>query len=309
MKQVLSFLIVSFFALSGFSQWTNNGSNLTTTDKVGIGTTNPNNDLEIGTAFSFHNGGHKIIGLGWAPGSGGDLDPNKHAAEIRLNPSAGALSFGVSSSVTASPQQTLFVTKNHKVGIQKSNPREVLHISNAFTFHDGGNDIISFGYSPSSGGLDLNPSGYASEIRMDPSSGRLSFGVSALVSTGPVSTLHITKEGRVGIGTSSPDHLLTVAGRVHARSIECTVNAGADFVFEKDYALMPLDELDAFVTQHKHLPEIAPAKVMEEEGICIEEMNIRLLQKVEELTLYTIQQQKEIDALNQKVKALSKDTQ
>lgn len=305
MKKILISLIFSFYAVVGFAQWTNNGSNLTTTDKVGIGTTSPNNVLEIGNAFSFHDGGHTIIGLGWAAGPGGDLSSTRHSAAIRLDPAAGTISLGVSATKTSFPQQTLFVTKNNRIGIGKSNPKDVLEIANAFSFHDGGHDIFSFGYSQGGGGTDLNPTGYASEIRMDPTNGKMSFGVSTLVTSPPVRTLYITKDGKVGIGAPNPDHLLTVAGRIHARSIECTVNAGADFVFEESYDLMPLSELEAFVTQKKHLPEIAPAAEMEKEGICLEEMNIKLLQKVEELTLYMIQQQKEIEALDQKVQKLN----
>ena len=123
--------------------------------------------------------------------------------------------------------------------------------------------------------------------------------------------LFIQKHGNVGIGTTSPTAKLTVAGGIHAQEVKVTTNAGADFVFEDGYALRPLAELDAFVKENKHLPEIAPAARMVAEGVDMGEFQIQLLQKVEELTLYVIGLQKEVEKLkgkNERLKAsLSKD--
>lgn len=105
------------------------------------------------------------------------------------------------------------------------------------------------------------------------------------------------QNGNVGIGTSNPTEKLTVAGNIHAREVKVTVNAGADFVFENDYNLNSLDFLDKFIKENKHLPEIASAQEMQKDGINLSEMNIKLLQKMEELTLYVIEQNKEIKDL------------
>lgn len=94
--------------------------------------------------------------------------------------------------------------------------------------------------------------------------------------------------------------MLTVAGGIHAREIKVTETAGADFVFATDYKLMSLGETEEYVKENKHLPDIAPAKQMEEDGIDLGELQIKLLQKIEELMLYIIDQQKEIDALKAK---------
>jgi hypothetical protein len=111
-------------------------------------------------------------------------------------------------------------------------------------------------------------------------------------------TFNINKTtGNVGIGTATPDAKLTVAGNIKAREVEVKITAGADFVFENDYQLPDLKEVEKFVKANKHLPGIQSEKDMQENGLNLNEMNIRLLQKVEELTLYVIAQQKQIDTL------------
>ena len=109
--------------------------------------------------------------------------------------------------------------------------------------------------------------------------------------------------GNVGIGTINPTDKLTVAGKIGAREIKVTTNAGADFVFEPGYKLAALTELEHFVKTNKHLPEVPTAQQMVKDGVNLGELNIKLLQKVEELTLHLIVKEKQINALQNTVKS------
>jgi hypothetical protein len=108
----------------------------------------------------------------------------------------------------------------------------------------------------------------------------------------------IDAAGNVGIGSFSPNQKLTVNGTVYAREVKVDLNVpGPDYVFEKDYNLPSLDSIKTYIDQHKHLPEVPSAKEMEANGVNVGEMNMLLLKKIEELTLYVIEQNKEIKYL------------
>ncbi|GAA4843285.1 hypothetical protein GCM10023331_30340 [Algivirga pacifica] len=95
-------------------------------------------------------------------------------------------------------------------------------------------------------------------------------------------------------------------GKLESKAIKVTTSPGADFVFEEDYVLRPLSEVEEFIIKNKHLPEIAPAKQMEEKGLDMSAFQIQLLQKVEELTLYAIELEKKNKALTERMEQLEK---
>jgi len=113
--------------------------------------------------------------------------------------------------------------------------------------------------------------------------------------------LRIDAAGNVGIGTSSPSAKLAVNGRIKAKTIEVTIAGWPDYVFEDEYSLMPLDQVEKFIEEKGHLPRVPSQKDLEEGGLDLAKMNALLMEKVEELTLHTIRQQKEIDQLREKV--------
>jgi len=101
--------------------------------------------------------------------------------------------------------------------------------------------------------------------------------------------------GTVGIGTTNTgSHKLAVEGSIGAREIKVEANGWSDFVFSNDYRLPTLTEVENHIKEKGHLKGIPSAEEVEENGFFLGEMDSKLLQKIEELTLYTIQQQKEI---------------
>jgi len=107
----------------------------------------------------------------------------------------------------------------------------------------------------------------------------------------------IENNGGVGIGTVNlEDYMLAVNGKIRAKEIK--VETGwADFVFDNNYNLRKIEEVEKFISDYKHLPDIPSAKEVEENGINLGEMDAKLLQKIEELTLYMIEQNKRIEKL------------
>lgn len=104
--------------------------------------------------------------------------------------------------------------------------------------------------------------------------------------------------GNVGIGTSNPgSYKLAVNGAIRAKSIYVDNSAWADYVFEEDYKLMPLSELESFIEEHKHLPGISSADDVSNNGQNLGELQTKQMEKIEELTLYTLQQEKKITQL------------
>ncbi|BFP42655.1 hypothetical protein FGF1_35000 [Flavobacteriaceae bacterium GF1] len=108
----------------------------------------------------------------------------------------------------------------------------------------------------------------------------------------------IHQNGRVGIGTTAPDAKLTVKGNIHAEEIKVDLAVPApDYVFKEGYELKSLEEVQNYIQKHGHLPNIPSAKELEANGIQLGEMDMKLLEKIEELTLYLIAQERIIERL------------
>ncbi|HEU4555609.1 MAG TPA: hypothetical protein VFS25_22375 [Chitinophaga sp.] len=115
--------------------------------------------------------------------------------------------------------------------------------------------------------------------------------------------LRIDTNGNVGIGTTdSKGYKQAVAGDMIAEKIKVKQqSAWPDYVFADQYQLPSLQEVEQFVKTNKHLPDMPTAEEVKKEGMDVEEMNRKLLQKVEELTLYVIELKKETTLLKQQL--------
>jgi hypothetical protein len=114
-----------------------------------------------------------------------------------------------------------------------------------------------------------------------------------------------TTSGNVGIGTTTPgSYKLAVEGTIGARRIKVTQAAWADYVFDSSYQLTPLHLVEKYIRENKHLPDVPSAAEVKKDGVDLGDNQAVLLKKIEELTLYIIEQQKELKSLAQKVERL-----
>jgi len=119
--------------------------------------------------------------------------------------------------------------------------------------------------------------------------------------TGNSEQMRITSDGKIGIGTISPSEKLSVNGNVRAKKIIISQTGWPDYVFDSSYSLRSLSEVERFISKYKHLPDMPSVKEVEEKGISVGDNQAMLLKKIEELTLYIIQQGKEIEILKKKI--------
>lgn len=124
--------------------------------------------------------------------------------------------------------------------------------------------------------------------------------------------MFLADNGKVSIGldpnhpnTYDGDYKLYVGEGIMTEKVKVAVHATsdwADYVFKKDYQLMPLSKVEEFITKEGHLPNIPSAQKVVEQGIDIAKMDAKLLEKIEELTLYMIEQNKRIQELETQLK-------
>lgn len=142
--------------------------------------------------------------------------------------------------------------------------------------------------------------------------------------------LFLGNNNKVGIGTNEPTATLTINGNCLIGDVNTQLNGSyklyvqtgilteklkisvrnsvnwADYVFDPSYKMLTINELESYVKMNRHLPNVPSAKQVEEDGVDVIDMTNRLLEKVEELTLYIIEQNKKIEELEKKVKSIEK---
>ncbi len=320
LSSIFIFLTLLCFQIS--AQWQANGTAIynTNSGNVGIGTTIPSAKLSVvGSIYK--------LTLSGIDGTYDNLIKYGHKSDLESGTSYANRWHGIDATITAGaaldnklkfrlysggygnlePIDVLTLLGNGNVGIGTISPNvklviagsEVMNLNPDRTAVSNIRSGSSFSYSGnmtlftedgiSGEGIDIdywNGSSYYSAMRINNvSSG---FGNILLMKDG--GNVLIGKSSQTGTGTR---YKLDVEGPVRAHEIVVNTT-GADFVFEPTYKLRSLSELETFIRTNKHLPDIAPAKEMQENGISAGEMQAKLLQKVEELTLYVIEKDKEI---------------
>ncbi|MBS7253778.1 hypothetical protein [Flavobacterium branchiicola] len=116
-----------------------------------------------------------------------------------------------------------------------------------------------------------------------------------------------TVNGKVGIGTIDPKNALDVNGTVRSKEVKVELQNWSDFVFKKEYNLPTLEQVEKHIAEKGHLENIPSEEEVLKNGISLGEMNAKLLQKIEELTLYVIDQNKSIQGLIEENKSQNKE--
>jgi hypothetical protein len=109
-----------------------------------------------------------------------------------------------------------------------------------------------------------------------------------------IERMRIKSNGNVGIGTINPQNKLDVNGTIHSKEVKVDMEGWSDFVFKKEYNLPTLIEVEKHIAEKGHLENIPSEKEVLKNGINLGDMNAKLLQKIEEMTLYMIEQNKQI---------------
>jgi hypothetical protein len=185
---------------------------------------------------------------------------------------------------------TFVIKGNGNVGIGTENPVTQLHIN------VGNYGSILLGNSTNEG--------VAITKEAD---NRLAIWNNGIYGSSQTERFTILQNGNVGIGTNNPgSYKLAVEGKIAARGIKVTTASFADYVFDSTYRLRSLSNLEQYINQNKHRPGMpSAAQVQQDGGIELEEMNIKLLEKVEELTLYVIELKKENEQIKKQLKKQS----
>ena len=137
----------------------------------------------------------------------------------------------------------------------------------------------------------------------------------------PKSVFTVRTNGKIFMGGVDPtpgfvcsdcnDYRLFVKDGIKAEKVKVEAGPGgwADYVFKKEYKLRSLEEVEQHISEKGHLPNIPSAQEVEKEGINLGEMNTKLLEKIEELTLYSIEQNKQLKSQSEKIEKLEQQVQ
>lgn len=213
--------------------------------------------------------------------------------------------------------ESLRIKPNGNVGIGATNPDAKLHVAQVNTNSQnlvvgkftsfgptGGSAMISLGYHTTAN-LELNSTYTGIGFRYG-SYG--DFNIENDFQSPIYGAINFIANKKVQLAIK-PNGNALLQGKFEAKEVKVTLTPTADFVFDEKYDLPKLEEVEKHIKEKKHLPEIASAKVMEKEGVNVGEFQIKLLQKIEELTLYSIDQNKQIKQQAEQLKHLKDENE
>jgi hypothetical protein len=330
MKQILiSLILLSSILTVNAQTWTGSSDingNLWRNGNVGIGTTAPDGKLQIShnSTYGLATNDQLIIKPIFAGGT--TTNPTSYGSIIwtgsdgimgrinivQDNPAATTASHMEFWTNGAGISEKMRITNGGNVGIGTTNPAASLHVVGS------GSVIARFNDTATNGGaISYQRSGTAI---LDIGTGLGLLGIGSNNDAAIYATSHMyigadgnnvmtLNNGNVGIGTTTPAYKLDVCGTIRAKEVKVDLqgNCGADFVFKSDYKLMGLKELETYVKTNQHLPEIASEKEMVENGVNIKDLQMKLLQKMEEMTLYVIEQNKQIIEQSKRIEKLENE--
>jgi len=280
-------------------------SDLVVKGAVGIGTPRPTNKLDVRGNVTIDNG---KTGAGIYTGTG-TVELNRYLSVFNstgLNSASGVKAGGmlVANDYTyANPGKNDLIVKGY-VGVGTPKPTNKLDVRGHITMEAGRNPTIFTGV----GTQELNR--YLTLINstgLGSASGLKAGGIliaDAYNYADPAKSDLVVK-GSVSIGTpTSQGYKLAVNGTIRAKEIKVESANWPDYVFGENYDLRSLSEVEQFVKANKHLPGIPDQEQVEKEGVNLGEMNRKLLEKVEELTLHLIDEQKARLAMEKEIAAL-----
>ncbi|MFS4457502.1 hypothetical protein [Maribacter sp. 2304DJ31-5] len=309
---------ILLLTLIGISFGINAQNTFPTTGKVGIGTSTPQYTIDIDGNFQRGSGIKHIMRLTHKNA----LDSGDGTSLLFTNRGHSANDYGGYIALVSSGSNPGWLNPRLDFAVQNPNTHQLNDISTKMTILGNGN--IGIGTTSPSSGIEIfkgntnnlalllksSGAGWGSGLQLHNTSGNRygiysgSDGKWHFSHEGQGDRLVIDSSGNIGIGTANPnDWKLAVNGKIRAKEIK--VETGwSDFVFYDNYKLPTLQEVENHIKEKGHLKDIPSAKEVQEKGIYLGEMDSKLLQKIEELTLYTIQQEKKIKEQAKKIEDL-----
>jgi len=229
-------------------------------------------------------------------------------------------------SLRNSAYENILTVVDKRIGINDENPLGDLTIGNKFNIAVGGWTVLGQNWYWDGASKRLQDGSTAVIAFDDESNIRFNtggFGSEDEVIADYTTKMIIDNDGRVGIGNNAQNLLkksgnditaytLFVEKGILTEKVKVAVKSDdqwSDYVFEEDYDMLPINELKDYVTENKHLPNVPSAEEMVENGLDVAKMDAKLLEKIEEAYLYIIDINKAMEAMNEKVDALSTENE